>query len=213
MNEHTELVEAEQLFDTRPVTEDDVAEIMKSLGVDTATGPDGIPARALKVGKMVLAGVLAELAEKCIASREWPELWKQHWVVPLRKKQPFSNPANYRGVHLTSIVGKVVERTVLRCTPMLQDPGELHGEHQYAYLRGRGCRDAHVALVLRILQAFLRREHLEVYFADVAAAFDRVSETRLLRKLKSKGAGDRLVGLVEGWLRHRKANVVVGGSQ
>ena len=45
----------------------------------------------------------------------------------------------------------------------------------------------------------------------VSGAFDRVSASRLLRKLKAQGMPTDLLELIQSWLRRRSAKVVVGG--
>ena len=71
--------------------------------------------------------------------------------------------------------------------PALREPSCLFGLDQYAYLKDRGARDALLAFVMRIIFAFLQRNVVVTYFADVSAAFDRVSSERLVEKLKGKG--------------------------
>jgi hypothetical protein len=52
-----------------------------------------------------------------------------------------------------------------------------------------------------------------VYCSDVAGAFDRVSTTRLLTKLRAKKLRPEILEVLKSWLRQRSAQVVVGGSQ
>ena len=59
---------------------------------------------------------------------------------PLHKKKAKSDPKNYRGVHLTQQLAKVVERAVGGVfVPWLGING--FDEHQYAYAKGKSHRD------------------------------------------------------------------------
>ena len=42
----------------------------------------------------------------------WPESWIVHWIVPLYKRKSVFDPVNYRGIHLTCQLSKVVERVL-----------------------------------------------------------------------------------------------------
>ena len=117
------------------------------------------------------------------------------------RTQTSADAQSYRGVHLTSNVAKVIERAALGAIPRALSPTTWYGPQQYAYSKGRGCRDALLTFTLRILSAFLRRQKVGTYFADVAGAFDRVSSERLLWKLKTVGAGPRFQALAKAWLR------------
>ena len=124
-----------------------------------------------------------------------------------------ADPENYRGVHLTSQISKVVERVLAHTliTPFVKSLS-LYGENQFAYTRGRGARDVIAFLVMTWLFAFASNKIVAVYCSDVAGAFDRVHKHRLLGKLRGSGLHPKLVKIFESWLNERLANVVIGGS-
>ena len=57
-----------------------------------------------------LAPVVRDLTLQILREGRWPELWITHWVVPIYKKRAVFLAGNYRGVHLTAQLAKVVER-------------------------------------------------------------------------------------------------------
>ena len=77
----------------------------------------------------------------------------------------------------------------------------------------RGARDALLFMVLSWLVAWNRGQKVAVYCADVAGAFDRVDAARLLEKVRRLGVPERLLRLLESWLRPRRARVVLEGVQ
>ena len=91
-----------------------VRRILTLLDVSSSTGPDGVPSHVLKKCKVELAFPIALIAARIWRSGHWPTRWRLHWVHPLHKKSAVSNPANYRGIHLTSVLSKMVER-ILYC--------------------------------------------------------------------------------------------------
>ncbi len=143
----------------------------------------------------------------------WPELYTLHWVACLHKKKCVSDPKNYRGVHMTAQLAKVLERLIgLIFLPVLSCEKSI-GENQFVYVKERGARDAVAYLVLAWLAAFKEKASIALYMSDVSGAFDRVSACRLLDKLRAKGMPDDLIKIIQSWLRQRSARVIVGGQE
>ena len=144
----------------------------------------------------------------------WPHLWRQHWVCPLFKRKSVYQPGNYRGIHLTAQLPKVVERLL----KLLYDPYlsavTAFGPSQFAFSVGRGARDALALLVLTWLTALGAARKVAVYCSGVSGAFDRVRSERLVAKLRNKGLQLHrlIVAVLESWLKDRFAHIVVGGT-
>ena len=79
---------------------------MKGLDATKATGPDGLPARILKECASQFALPIARLVRQMVTDGVWPEQWRIHFVAPLHKKGAKSDPTNYWGVHMTSVLPK-----------------------------------------------------------------------------------------------------------
>ena len=185
---------------------------LKALKEDSATGPDKLPTRLLKACAEELADFLTDLVLRILLEGEWPDDWREHWVVPLYKKKSVWDALNYRGVHLTSQLSKVVERVLAKLLePYLELP-LAQGPYQFAYRKERGARDALLLLVCSWLVAFNTGKKVAVYCADVAAAFDRVDAERLAAKLKALGVPVYLLRVLESWLAPRRARVVLEGK-
>ena len=82
------------------------------LDVDSGTGPDGIPARVLRLCAEALSVPIAMLCRRILAEGRWPEQWIFHNITAIHKRRSIYDPEMYRGVHLTSQMSKVVERAV-----------------------------------------------------------------------------------------------------
>ena len=55
---------------------------------------------------------VAILVMKIMLLGVWPDSWREHWVIPLFKRGATYAANNYRGIHLTAQLSKVVERMV-----------------------------------------------------------------------------------------------------
>ena len=191
--------------------ENDAKHIMDKLRVDSGTGPDRLPARILKNCSAALARPVLLLAMCILHSGVWPQIWLNHWLAPLFKKKSVYNPGNYRGIHLTAQLSKVVERMLkLLYYPYLTSCSAF-GPSQFAYTLGRGARDALAILALTWVMALGAGRKVAVYCSDVSGAFDRVRLERLVLKLGAKGLHPQIVAVLTSWLQQRSAQVVVGG--
>ena len=134
-------------------------------------------------------------------------------MVPLHKKKSVYWPDNYRGIHLTSQLPKVIERLLRHLFMPFVVKTVSFGPNQFAYTKERGARDALAHLVLVWLKALSKGRKLGVHSSDVSGAFDRVSPERLLQKLRAENMHPIIIEVIKSRLRDRKAYVVVGGER
>ena len=60
-----------------------------------------------------LALPITLLARTILSERRWPDCWREHLVHAILKKSSKSLGKNYRGVHLTAQLSKIVEKNYL----------------------------------------------------------------------------------------------------
>ena len=164
-NEYTKLVgpQCDPQKQLTQLQEKDAQHIMDKLRVDSGTGPDRLPARILKNCSAALAKPVFLLTMCILQSGVWPQIWLNHWLAPLFKKKSVYNPGNYRGIHLTAQLSKVVERLLkLLYYPYLTSCSAF-GPSQFAYTLGRGARDALAILALTWVMALGAGRKVAVY--------------------------------------------------
>ena len=137
------------------------------LDVSCATGPDRISARILRELARVLALPLTILCRRILYEACWPSRWEVHNVVPIFKKASVYDHANYRRVHLTSIVSKVFERVVGQ--PLLHFL-EQHGfgTNQWAFRKKCSARDLSVTCMSSWILAICMGKKVGVYLGDIS---------------------------------------------
>ncbi|XDV33380.1 hypothetical protein PO909_003804 [Leuciscus waleckii] len=148
---------------TPPFTEVDVRQELSRCKIGKAMGPDGIPARVLKLCAMELSPVLYSIMHESYSTARWPTLWKKSTIIPLPKKPRPSELNHYRPVALTPIASKCYEKLILRT--ILSTVNPQLDKHQFAYKARRGTEDAVVCLLHSLLQ------HLEVSGNSAAVLF------------------------------------------
>ncbi len=75
--------------------------LLRNLKPHTASGPDGIPAKLLKITAEEISPALTLLFQASINQGRVPPQWKKGQIVPLFKKGSRSDPANYRPISLS----------------------------------------------------------------------------------------------------------------
>ena len=109
---------------------------------------------------------------------------------------------------MTAQITKLVER-LLASLFVPQLSRFAFGDHQFAYRKEHGARDALALYVLHWILTFNSGNKVGIYCSDVAGAFDRVSAAILLRKLRSFGLKENVIGVIKSWLRDRQAFVLL----
>ena len=85
-------------------TEDDILDLLRSLDVTKANGPDGISAVMLKATAPNIAKGVMILFIKSIQHEDVPKKWKTSSVIPIPKDNDTCQPSNYRPISLLSVL-------------------------------------------------------------------------------------------------------------
>ena len=93
-----------------------IAKLLANLKVRKASGPDDIPARALRELAQELAPPISFDFNQSLISGVIPDDWKNAHVSPIHKKGSKHQAENYRPISLTCICSKLLEHVVCRHT-------------------------------------------------------------------------------------------------
>ena len=185
--------------------------LLQHIDVNKATGPDRIAGRILKELAKELTIPLTILGRRILAEACWPDRWREHFLVPIYKKKSVYDRNNYRGVHLTSIVAKTIERAIGNPLIMyLQDHG--FGTSQWAFRKMSSSRDLVLVCVSQWILAICSGFKIGAYLGDITAAFDRVDKDLLMGKLHSLGVADVFLDFLNNYLEPRIGRVALEGA-
>ena len=175
---------------------------LTKLRLDQATGADKIAAVFLKRLAKPLAVPVVILARRMFREARWPDRWRIHYLYPLFKKGSAYDPNNYRGLHLTSILSKVIERSLGHpLVEFLQQQG--FGDSQWAFRKCTGATDLVMITLTQWVMMVYRGRKIGVYFADTSGAFDRVWRPLLLGKLADIGVPSAFLMFLNDYLQPR----------
>ncbi len=199
----------------RTVTPNEITLALAKLKERKATGPDDVPAEALKRGGTGMTRCLARLFSLINNCECVPTQWKLGEIVPLfkgGKKDPMIF-GSYRGITLNSIVGKVMEMLMLKQLENWErDSSALH-TLQFGFRKGRGCNEAVWTLSEIVRRRQKAGQNTIICTIDFAKAFDTVWVDGLLKILHDRGVTGRLWRLIKEWYDGAKSRVRVSGNR
>lgn len=175
-----------------------------------AAGPDNIPAEALKADLETTVEMLYPLFEKIWEEEEVPSDWKEGYLIKLPKKGDLSNCANYRGITLLSVPGKVFNRILLERMKRAVDP--FLRDQQAGFRQNRSCVDQIATLRIIVEQSLEWNSSLYINFVDYEKAFDSVDRNTLWKLLRHYGVPTKLVNLIKNSYEKMTSRVVHGGQ-
>ena len=116
-----------------------------------ASGPDKIPAEAIKADIETSTEILHDILGKIWEQEEIPTEWKEWYLVKLPKKGDMQDCNNYRGMMLLSVPGKVLNRVILDRLKTGVD-AKLR-DHQAGFRKDRSCTDQIATLRIIVEQS------------------------------------------------------------
>ena len=164
-----------------PIRKRYVRRTLKGLDEHSGTGPDGISSRILRQCRDALELPVLLLARLSSTKAGGPGPGE---CIGSYKKKSRADSRNYRGVHLTPQISKVIERVVGYAFLPWANQVRLFGENQYAYSTRRSHRDALAVNISNWLRFLDDGYAVGLYCSDVSGAFDRVRCERLVEKLR-----------------------------
>ena len=200
-------------LDLITVLPEEVENVLKSLPLGKACGPDCINNRILRELSSQLSKPLCDLFNYSLSSSSYPDSWKEANVTPLFKSGDKSLPSNYRPISLLCSLGKVFERIVFKHTFNYISQNALLTPLQSGFIPGDSTTNQLVFLYNMFSEAVDSGKEVRAIFCDISKAFDRVWHKGLLYKLKSFGITGRLLKWFSSYLSDRKQRVVLPGAK
>jgi hypothetical protein len=199
-------------FSFNLVSETKVLKYLQSLGLNKATGLDGISSRFLKDGSPIIVGPITHIINLSLIQGIVPDELKSARVVPLYKKNDKLSVGNYRPVSILNIVSKVLEKVVYDQVESYFTDKDLLYKFQSGFRRGFSTDTC-----LIYLTDFIRKEtdqgnYVGMLLLDLQKAFDTVDHSILIMKLSASGLGKNIVRWFSSYLSDRQQLVDISGT-
>ena len=165
-----------------------MATIGKNLPNGKAGSLDCITYEHIKYGGVALHTILTKIFNAVCNLEHVVENWVVGSIVSLYKGKKSRRPkANYRGITLLNVIGKIFERLLLNCwTPTFQLLGNPN-DFQFAYQENKSCVQSSFLLQEVIHANTEKGSKVFCCFLDSTKAFDSVWLDGLFFKLYNIG--------------------------
>ena len=142
------------------------------------------------------------LFNKSLKQASLPSEWKLSNIIPLHKKGIKSFVENYRPISLMCVVAKVLKRCVYN--RLIGHIENMISVEQHGFLRGKSCTGQLISVLHRLSQNLDSGKQTDIWYFDLAKAFDTVNHNLLLKKLQRFGLKDNILTWFKSYLSRRQ---------
>jgi hypothetical protein len=195
------------------LTETETENVLRSLNLEKASGPDGISNRILREASHELSQPLCDLFNASLLRRKVPSTWKVAHVSAIFKKGDSSLPNNYRPISLLNTIEKVFERLIFKHLFNHLQANNFLTPVQSGFIPGDSTVNQLVFIYDTLCKALDNGLEARVIFFDISKAFDKVWHKGILSKLKYAGVSGSLLEWFSNYLTNRRQRVVISNSK
>ena len=198
-------------LDIQPIsiTYADVSQLLTTLDVHKAPGPDKIPSHLLQLASQEIAPVLTLIINSSLHQGELPMDWKCANIVTVFKKGDKTLASNYRPISLTGISCRIMERLIHTHLFSHLESINILSDQQHGFRPRRSCESQLITTVNNISKSLDSGFQIDIIFLDLS---DKVPHHRLCNKLSYYGIRGELLTWLQNFLIGRHQQVTLDGS-
>ena len=193
-------------------TQPGIEKLLLSINPTKAAGPDELPSKVLKEVGREIAGALAFVFQQSYEEGAIPKDWSTARISAIYKKGDKDTSANYRPVSLTCITCKIMEHVVCSQIGHHLDDYNILYPHQHGFRKQLSCETQLISSIDDWASSINMKRQTDVIILDFSKAFDKVSHTKLLHKIRHYGITSNTNNWIKAFLGNRSQQVVVNGQ-
>ncbi len=175
-----------------PITDREILDAIKVLKNRKSPGPDSILNEMIKYSKHHMIPLLNKMFNFILGNSCFPTIWKKGYIINIFKSNSPLDPSNYRGITLSSCLGKLFSSILNnRIVEFLEGHG-LISKYQAGFRKD--FRTSDNLFILSQLMKYYKEQDAPLYlcFIDLQKAFDKLWRPGLFAKLCNIGLGGNL---------------------
>ena len=192
---------------------DEVKKCIHKLKTNKCPGPDNIINEFLKYSPQNILELYTDIFNVILKCGVVPQQWCIGYIHPLYKNKGDPNdPNNYRGITITSCLGKLFTTLINSRLGKFVEDMELIGPEQAGFRSGYSTVD-HIFVLNSLIDFYLfRKKRLYACFIDYKKAFDSIQRQQLWMKLCNLEIQGKLFNVIYDMYTKVKSCVSYGGQ-
>ena len=204
-------IPCQTLLNDLTITPGKVEKNLRKLRIDKSCGPDKVHPFLLNKLSKCMSLPISKLFNISLQSGKLPTIWKEGIVTALYKKGSRSLASNYRGITLTSVICKQLEKIIVEALEQHLRANSLQDDNQHGFTK----KKSPITNLLEALniwsEAISHGLPVDVIYLDFEKAFDKVPHQRLLLQLERYGIRGQVLSWIKDYLHNRNQRVRVNG--
>jgi hypothetical protein len=165
------------------INKTEILQAIKDLKNGKACGPDGICNELIKYSINVMLEPIQKVFNLILTSGTYPVGWAKGIIKPLHKKEDPMVPNNYRGITLTSVIGKLFNSVLNNRILNFLKKHRIMRSEQIGF-RPKCRTSDHIFVIKALMDKYKKlKKPIFMCFIDFQKAFDSISHPCLLYKL------------------------------
>lgn len=180
-----------------PVTVSEVTRAISKLKNNKSCGLDLITNEMLKASIHIMSTCFQKIFNICLQSGKYPKLWAVGYTLPLFKSGDPCDPGNYRGISITSAIGKVFNSILDNRLDKFLVEKQLISKFQIGFVKKTRTSDHMFIMKTLIDSVFAKGKKLFACFIDFKKAYDKVIHSGIKYKMLQLGIGGQFYKIVK----------------
>lgn len=200
-------------FSFKPVSCVKVRDVIKSLKNSKSLDAYGFNTDIIKSVTEAIIIPQTKVINHCISSHVFPDYLKIAKVIPVHKKGDINDPNNYRPISLLPIISKIFEKILYEQIQEYFETNNLFTSSQFGFRQGKSTTDAILAFLSEATDSMESDNYCLANFLDLSKAFDCLSHSILIEKLKIYGFCENSCSMIRSYLLNRQQYVSINGLE
>ncbi len=195
------------------ISNKEIVDAISKLKKGKASGLDMISNEMLKYSQTYLLPCIKNLFNLCLSNSIYPRSWANGYISPIFKADDPTNPSNYRGITITSSIGKLFNDILNNRLEAFLNKHKLIKPEQIGFTRNARSAD-HVFILKTLIESYCQHRDGRLFccFVDFSKAFDSVIHTGLKIKLIEMNIGTKFYNIISAMYENSKACVKIGDN-
>lgn len=200
-------------FFFKPVSPEEVTDVISNLKNKSSTGIDNISIKTLKLCSIEIAPQLACIINLSISSGIFPSSLKTAKIIPVHKNNDTHDVCNYRPISVLSAISKIIEKIIFNRMTDFLNLNSIFCSNQHGFRSNRSTLTAACHFFEYVYHELDKRKHVAGLFFDLSCAFDCLNIKFIESKLYNIGFRGVFLEWIIDFLSDRKIFVKINDSQ